>query len=112
MAKIIGALITENKKVGNEKDPVILNRVEFRVVVRETSADGIGEDVAKYIVKIEDFRSVFEKDPRDYGSVRALCESLMNRECFLETKAGVFEGKLTQRIVHAVFLDELVKSGK
>ena len=112
MARIIGAKIQEHVKVGNGADATDLNRVEFRVILRETATDSIGEDIARYVVQIPELRQVFEKDPRDFGGVRALCESFLNRECFLETKAKAYDGKLTQTIVHCVFLDEYAKSGK
>ena len=109
MSMIIGAKVTEHKKiVGDDGQEREINKVEFRCITRESANDCVGKNVARYSCAIDELRSVFEKDPRDYAGVMGFCESMLNRECILETKASSFAGVLSERLIHVTFLDEYI----
>ena len=110
MSKIIGARIIENKKImGDDGQERVINKVEFRCVIRETATECIGQNVARYNCAIDELRQIFEKDPRDYRTITEYCSAMLDRECVLETKASAFQGVLSERLIHVMFLDELLQ---
>ena len=102
MAKIIGAKIKENvtfkREDGTEGE---VNSVEFRCVIKDVGADIVGGDVCRYSVAIEDLPEVF--DVKEIKDVKQFCRGVLNRECYLDTKATAFGGKVTERLVGVTF---------
>ena len=102
MAKIIGAKIKENvtfkREDGTEGE---VNSVEFRCVIKDVGADIVGGDVCRYSVNIEDLPEVF--DVKEIKDVKNFCRSVLNRECYLDTKATAFGGRVCEKLVGVTF---------
>lgn len=111
MPRIIGAKIQENveyeienEKTG-EKTTGVINKVEFRCIVKDIGADRIGGDVARYSVSIEDLPYVFGVQSVG-NSVTEFCKKVIDKECLFETRASAFGGKVTERLVGVTFVPE------
>ncbi len=102
MAKIIGAKIKENVTFKREDGTEgTINNVEFRCIVKDVGADIVGGDVCRYTVGIDELPQVFEVD--EIKNVKEFCRSVLNRECYLDTKATAFGGKVRENLVGVTF---------
>lgn len=104
MAKIIGAKIKENVTFKREDGTEgVINNVEFRCVVKDVGAGIVGGNVARYSVSIDELPQVF--DVAKIDNVLDFCRSVLNRECYLDTQATAFGGKVSERLVGVTFKD-------
>ena len=110
MSKIIGAKITENKawELPNGQKGVT-NKVDFEVVTNYIGEGCVGFKGRTFSCKISDLGRIFRKDPSLSGNVSEFVNSLLNRECIIESEARTnrdneFQG---DALVTVVFLDEL-----
>ena len=109
MAKIIGVKIRQDEIYEREgKDKLVINKLELRCSTKDRMPNCIGENVAKYSIEIDDIKSIF--DIKEVPEMVTFANSIINRECFFETRAkSGYNGTVTDELVGVVFLDELVK---
>ena len=109
MAKIIGVKIRQNEEYEREgKDKLVINKLELRCTTKDRMPHCIGENVAKYSIDIEDINSIF--DIKEVPEMETFAKSILNRECFFETRAkSGYNGSVTDELVGVVFLDEVIK---
>lgn len=102
MAKIIGAKIKENVTFKREDGTEgVINSVEFRCIIKDVGAGIVGCDVCRYTVSIEDLPQVF--DVKEIKDVKSFCRDVLDRECYLDTKATAFGGRVSEKLVGVTF---------
>ncbi|MBO5287259.1 MAG: hypothetical protein J6B34_03960 [Clostridia bacterium] len=105
MAKIVGAKIQENVEYVREDGTTgVINKVEFRCVVKDIGSDKVGSDIARYTVSIEDLEAVFNVD-QPIKNVKDFCKSILNKECYIYSKPSVFDGRVSERLIEVVFAE-------
>lgn len=104
MARIVGAKIKENvtykREDGTDGE---LNYVEFRCVIRDIGADIVGFDVERYRVQISDLPCIFDTPIKAGQGTADYIKQFIDKDCILETKSAVFDGRLSNILVHVCF---------
>ena len=110
MAKIIGVRIRQDEEYVKEgKDKIVINKLELRCTTKDTASNCIGLNVAKYTIEIKDIGSIF--DIKDIPGMEEFANSIIDRECFFETRArSGYNGSVSDEVVRVVFLDDLIKA--
>lgn len=110
MAKIIGVKIRQDEVFEREgKDKIVINKLELRCTTKDTAPNCIGLNVAKYNIEIKDIGSIF--DIKDVPGMEEFANSIIDRECFFETRArSGYNGSVSDEVVRVVFLDDLLKA--
>ena len=105
MSKIIGAKIKENFKYQREDGTEgILNSVEFRCITPAIGDDNVGSDISRYTAQISDLRYIF-KNYDEAVPVREFVESLLGKECILETKSQQSKFGVVDKLVQVHFIN-------
>ena len=111
MSKIVGFKVVENQpwentdeKTGQVRSGVI-NRVTFKCLTRFVGEPNevCGDDVKTVMVNISDLPSAFGRARNAGESTYQYCQSLMNRDCAIETAAKIFEGKISGETVKTCY---------
>ena len=110
MAMIIGVKIREGEEFEREgKDKIVINKLELRCTTKDTAANCVGLNVAKYNIEIKDIGSIF--GIKDVPGMDEFANSILNRECFFETRArSGYNNSVSDEVVRVVFLDDLLKA--
>ncbi|MBQ7226549.1 MAG: hypothetical protein IJX02_08140 [Clostridia bacterium] len=104
MSKIIGARIRENFKYQREDGTEgTLNSVDFRCITPAIGDDNVGNDVCRYTAQIPDLKYIF-KDYDEAMPLRDFVESIIGKECILETKSQQSKFGVVDKLVQVHFL--------
>ena len=104
MAKIVGAKVQEKVSYTTEDgETKEINKVVFRCVIKDIGLDIVGSDVERYSVQISDLPAIFGVPIKNGQSTIDYIRQFINRDCILETKATVYDGRLTNMLVGVTF---------
>lgn len=112
MAMIIGVKIRKGEEYEREgKDKIVINKLELRCTTMDTAPNCIGFNVAKYNIEIKDIGSIF--GIKEVPGIEEFSNSILNRECFFETRArSGYNNSVSDEVVRVVFLDDLFKANQ
>ncbi len=112
MAQIIGVKIRQGEEFEREgKDKIVINKLELRCTTKDTAPNCVGSNVAKYNIEIKDVGIIF--DIKDVPPMDEFANSILNRECFFETRArSGYNNSVSDEVVRVVFLDDLLKANQ
>lgn len=115
MAYIIGVKIRQNeifeKEVEGKKQVIEINKLELRVTTEDTAPNSVGFNVGKYTIPIDDIKFIF--GIKEVPELESFAKSILDRECFFETRAkSGFNGSVSDEVVRVKFLDDILKANQ
>ncbi len=104
MSKIIGAKIRENYRYQKEDGTEgVLNSVEFRCMTTAIGDECLGSDICRYTAQISDLKYIF-KNYDEAVPVREFVESIIGKDCILETKSQQSKFGVVDKLVQVHFI--------
>ena len=115
MAYIIGVKIRHNesfeREVEGKKQVIEINKLELRVTTEDTAPNSVGFNVGKYNIPIDDIKFIFGIN--EVPELESFAKSILDRECFFETRAkSGFNGSVSDEVVRVKFLDDILKANQ